>query len=286
MENLLKKIKALSLLARIDKPIGTLLLLWPTLSSFCLLTYGNPSLNLILIFILGTFLMRSAGCIINDIFDREFDKEVLRTKTRPLVTKEITVKEALFAFVILICLSGFLLFFLNKLSLYMALIGLGLAILYPLTKRFFSIPQFFLGLAFSWGIIMVSAAELNQITINAWIMFLACFLWIIAYDTIYALVDKEDDLKIGINSSAISFGDKELNIILICHLSSTFFWAISGILAKVSIVFYIALFLAVLLSFYQKELIKEREKDKCFAAFTNNNWIGLSIFIGSFLGTI
>ena len=162
-------------LMRADKPIGTALLLWPTLTSFIILTNGKPNFFLVGLFIVGTFLMRSAGCVINDYFDRDFDGEVHRTKDRPLVTGEVSSKEALLLFAFLISCSAFLLIFMNKLTIYMALIGLGLATLYPLTKRFFPIPQLFLGLAFSWGIMMVSSAELNEINVVSIALFGSCF---------------------------------------------------------------------------------------------------------------
>lgn len=282
----MKKFFLLLELMRFDKPIGTLLLLWPTLSALYLISGGYPSLKIVIIFTVGTFLMRSAGCVINDFFDKEIDGSVARTKDRPLVTGSVSEKEAIYLFIFLLSLSGFLLFFLNKLSLYLALMGLGLTLLYPLTKRFFRIPQLFLGLAFSWGILLASASVLNHLPLLTWLMFLACFFWIIAYDTVYAMIDLEDDKKIGNNSSAITFGDKDTKIVFICYFLSILFWLLAGVVAKVTLVYYMSLILVTIICLNQRELIKERNPQKCFKAFQNNNWVGLSIFIGSFLGTI
>ena len=188
-------------LMRADKPIGTVLLLWPTLTAFFILTNGNPDFVLVVLFIIGTFLMRSAGCVINDYFDKDFDGKVDRTKDRPIVTGEVSPKEALILFAVLVLSSTSLLLWMNPFTFYIAVIGFALATIYPLSKRFFSVPQVFLGLAFSWGIMMVSAAELNEINTTSLLLFGSCFFWIIAYDTAYALCDKDDDLNLGINSS-------------------------------------------------------------------------------------
>ena len=271
-------------LMRADKPIGTALLLWPTLSSFFILTNGYPDLFLILLFVLGTFLMRSAGCVINDYFDRNLDGSVARTKNRPLVTGAITEKEALILFFILISISASLLFWMNLLTFYMAIIGLALAMIYPLSKRFFSIPQVFLGLAFSWGIIMVSSAEINEVTSIALLLFASCFFWIMAYDTAYALCDKEDDIGIGINSSAIIFGDKVRLFFYSFHLVSLLILLSVAYQLDFHISFYIFASIALFLATYQVFLIKGEDSSKCLKAFKNNNWLGLSILIGSIAG--
>ena len=214
---------------RADKPIGTALLLWPTLSAFFILTNGNPNLLLIFLFMLGTFLMRSAGCVINDYFDRDFDGKVERTKNRPMITGEIRPVEALSLFTLLVLLSASLLFFMNLLTTYMAMVGLALATIYPLSKRFFSVPQIFLGLAFSWGIIMVSAAETNNISNISLLLFFSCFFWIIAYDTAYALCDKQDDLNLGINSSAITFGSIVVPLFFVLFIVVVLFGPYGGL---------------------------------------------------------
>ena len=271
-------------LMRADKPIGTTLLLWPTLSSFFILTAGNPDLFLMSLFVLGTFFMRSAGCVINDYFDRNFDGKVTRTKNRPLVIGEITEKEALILFFFLLLLSSSLLLWMNYLTFLMALIGLMLAIIYPLTKRFFSIPQIFLGLAFSWGIIMVSTAELNEVTEISLLLFASCFFWIMAYDTAYALCDKEDDLGIGINSSAIVFGENVRFFFYAFHIISLSVLILVSYILNFHFSFYFFALISLLLALYQGFLIKDQDHIKCLKAFKNNNWLGLSIFLGSISG--
>ena len=238
-------------LIRADKPIGTLLLLWPTLSAFFVLTKGNPNLFLLSLFVLGTFLMRSAGCVINDYFDKEFDGSVNRTKNRPLVTGLIKPSEALILFFCLILISSSLLIWMNLLTLKVAMFGLVLATFYPLTKRFFVIPQLFLGLAFSWGILMVSAAELNQISANSLALFASCFFWILAYDTAYAMSDKEDDIKVGLNSSAITFGRKVVYFFISFHLISLSIWSWLGYDLNMHPSFYLSSLSWLLLIFYQ-----------------------------------
>ena len=279
-----KKFFSFIKLMRADKPIGTLLLLWPTLSSFYILSEGNPNVFLMALFVLGTFLMRSAGCVINDFFDRDFDGKVERTKNRPLVTGEVSPNEALVLFTLLIVLSASLLIWMNIFTFYIALIGLALASLYPLTKRFLSVPQFFLGLAFSWGIIMVSAAEINQISSTTLILFFSCWSWIVAYDTAYALCDKEDDLVLGINSSAIAFGKNTVTMFILFHLISILLLTLVAVLSNFHSSFYFFLLISALLIVYQTFLIKDFDSEMCLKAFKNNNWLGMSIFIGSILG--
>lgn len=271
-------------LMRADKPIGTALLLWPTLSAFFILTNGDPNLFLIILFILGTFFMRSAGCVINDYFDKDFDGKVDRTKDRPIVTGEISPKEALILFVLLVLSSASLLLWMNQFTFYIALIGLGLASIYPLSKRFFSVPQVFLGLAFAWGIIMVSAAELNEVNTISLLLFISCFFWIIAYDTAYALCDKDDDLNLGINSSAITFGSNVVIFFFLFHAISTLILIYVAFLLNFHLIFYFFASVALTLAIYQSFLIKDHQSEKCLKAFKNNNWLGLTIFIGSIMG--
>jgi len=272
-------------LIRADKPIGTLLLLWPTLSAFLVLTEGNPDLLLITLFVLGTLLMRSAGCIINDYFDMEFDGSVDRTKNRPLVTGLIKPSEALVLFFLLIMASCCLLIWMNWLTIKVAALGLGLAIFYPLTKRFFAIPQLFLGLAFSWGIIMVSAAELNQINHISLVLFISCFFWILAYDTAYAMSDKEDDMKVGLRSSALTFGNRVVHFFISFHLIALSIWSWLGYQLNLHPLFFLSSLSWAFLIIYQYKLISNYDRHRCFLAFKNNNWVGFSLFIGSWLGT-
>ena len=268
-------------LMRLEKPIGTFLLLWPTLSAFIILKDGSPTLELVIIFCIGTFLMRSAGCVINDFFDKDFDGKVERTKNRPLVTGQIKSFEALALFFILISLSGSLLFWTNKLTVIVASFGLIIAVIYPLTKRVFKIPQIFLGLAFSWGILMVSAAELDRISSTSLIMFSACFFWIMAYDTAYAMSDREGDLSINLKSSAITFGKHTQKLIITFHLISLCLWSFCALLEKIHPIFYVSIVICLMLVFFQYQLIKDETPEKCFTAFKRNNWIGISILLGT-----
>ena len=268
---------------RLEKPIGTFLLLWPTLSAFMVLKDGSPTIKLVIIFCIGTFLMRSAGCVINDLFDKDFDGKVERTKERPIVTGEVSSVEAIVLFFILIGLSAVLLIWTNKFTVLIAGIGLLIAVFYPLTKRFFKVPQLFLGLAFSWGILMVSAAELEKISFTSLIMFSACFFWILAYDTAYALSDKEGDLFIGLNSSAITFGKNTPALIVVFHLISLCLWSLCALLEKMSPIFYLSIFVCLGLVFIQFLLVRNEEPDKCLKAFKQNNWIGFSILVGTTL---
>ena len=280
------KLIALGRLMRLENPIGTLLLLWPTLSAFFILKNGSPSLELVAIFCVGTFLMRSAGCVINDYFDRDFDGKVKRTKNRPLVTGEIKPQEALILFCILISLSASLLMWTNKLTIMIAFVGLLIAVIYPLTKRFFKVPQLFLCFAFSWGVLMVSAAELDSISLTSLIIFTACFFWIMAYDTAYAMSDKEDDESIGLYSSAITFGKHSQKLILSCHLISLCLWSLSGYIEKINPAFYLSILICLLLVFFQFQLIKDGDREKCFLALNRNNWIGFTILLGSIFATV
>ena len=280
------KLKGIAKLIRFDKPIGTFLLLWPTLSAFFILTNGHPSIILITIFCLGTFFMRSAGCVINDYFDRDIDGKVERTKDRPLITGEIKPIEALLTFIVFLMLSASLLIWTNKFTVIVALLGAGLTILYPLTKRLFQIPQVFLRLAFSWGVLMASAAELNQITISSVIIFSACFFWIMAYDTAYSMSDKEDDLSLNIYSSALTFGKYVKTIFLLCQIISLSLCGLSGYLESLGYAFFFSLLLVLVFVYHQYSLIKDYDRDKCFRAFRNNNWVGIAVFVGSVLGTL
>ena len=280
------KLIGLGKLMRLEKPIGTFLLLWPTLSAFMILKDGSPTFGLVIIFCIGTFFMRSAGCVINDFFDRDFDGKVERTKNRPLVTGQVKGFEAITLFFILVGFSASLLFWTNKLTVIVACIGLIIAVIYPLTKRFFELPQVFLGLAFSWGILMVSAAELDRISSTSLIMFSACFFWILAYDTAYAMSDKEGDLSIGLNSSAITFGKHSPTLIVAFHLISLSLWSLCALLEKMSPIFYLSIFVCLGLVFMQFLLVRNEEPEKCLKAFKQNNWIGFSILVGTMLPSI
>ena len=228
--------------------------------------------------------MRSAGCVINDYFDKDFDGKVDRTKDRPIVTGEVSPKEALALFAVLVLSSTSLLLWMNPFTFYIAVIGFALATIYPLSKRFFSVPQVFLGLAFSWGIMMVSAAELNEINTTSLLLFGSCFFWIIAYDTAYALCDKDDDLNLGINSSAIALGENVVIFFFLFHTISLFILLYVGFSLSFHPSFYFFALMAFILAIYQCFLIKEQESKQCLKAFKNNNWLGLTIFLGSIMG--
>lgn len=278
-----EKIKHFCVLMRWNKPIGFLLLLWPTLWALWLAARGNPPWSILFIFIMGVILMRSAGCIINDIADRKWDAHVVRTKERPLAAKKLSVKEALYLFFLLITLAFLLILFLNWLSILLAIIGLLLAIVYPYLKRVTHLPQVGLGFAFSWGIPMAFAAVLGFIPPQAWLLFIAAALWPIIYDTYYAMTDKADDVMVGIKSTAILF-DK--HIILFIGLLQTGFillMALVGMLFYLGFYYYFSLLIVSLFFFYQEWLIKDKKPEDCFKAFLNNNWVGFIIFLGIFL---
>ena len=278
------KLSSFLRLMRADKPIGSALLLWPTLMSFFLLTDGNPNYFLMSLFIIGTILMRSAGGVINDFFDRDFDGNVERTKERPIAAGEISPNEALLLFFFLVLCSACLLLFMNLLTFLMALLGLGLATFYPISKRFFPIPQVFLGLAFSWGIIMVSSAQLGEINILSLALFLSCFFWIIAYDTAYALCDKKDDLDLGIHSSAITFGKNVTAFFFLLHFLSITILIFIAYIKNFHISFYFFASISSAMVIYQCFLIKDQDSTNCLKAFKNNNLVGLSFLCGSILG--
>jgi len=268
-------------LMRLDKPIGILLLLWPTLWSLWLSANGRPDWILVWIFVLGTVLMRSAGCVINDFADRDFDPHVARTRDRPLAAGRVTTKEALLLFAALVLCSFFLI--LPVLSAYLlglAAVALFLAASYPFTKRFLAIPQAYLGVAFGFGIPMACAAQLGAITPTAWWLLLANVFWAVAYDTEYAMVDRADDLRIGIKTSAITFGRFDVAAVMLCYAVTLALIAWVGRLHAMGWPFYAGLVVAAGIAGYHFTLIRQREPALCFKAFLHNNWIGASIFAG------
>ncbi|PKG37498.1 4-hydroxybenzoate octaprenyltransferase [Psychromonas sp. Urea-02u-13] len=271
-------------LMRIDKPIGSLLLLWPTLWALWLAAKGFPELNVLIVFTLGVFIMRSAGCVINDFADRKVDGFVERTKNRPLPSGRATSREAIVLFLVL-SLSAFLLVLSqNWLTIQLSVIGLLLAFSYPFMKRFTHLPQLILGLAFGWAIPMAYAAQANQIDNVVWILFIVNVLWTIAYDTLYAMVDRDDDLKIGIKSTAILFGKYDKFIVGLLQFSSLLLLVWLGFLEQLGAVYYLGLVVVLILFFKQQIAIKERDKQACFKAFLSNNLVGFVIFIALFLG--
>jgi 4-hydroxybenzoate polyprenyl transferase, proteobacterial len=270
-------------LARLDKPIGTLLLLWPTLWALWLASAGVPSFSLLLIFTAGVFVMRSAGCVINDYADRDFDGHVKRTSARPLPAGRLTAIRALLFFLLLVLIAFVLVWQLNQFTIYLSVGGLLLAAIYPFMKRVTSLPQVVLGMAFSWAIPMAYGAVAGQLTVTTWLLFLANLVWTIAYDTMYAMVDRDDDLKIGVKSTAILFGQNDRLYIALLQLGTLGLLAIIGGLEQLTVSYYISLLLAAGLFIYQQWLIRHRQRDACFHAFLNNNWVGMLIFAGIML---
>ena len=267
-------------LMRIEKPIGTFQLLWPTFWALWIASKGMPDFTVLLAFTLGTFLMRSAGCVVNDFADRDIDGAVARTSKRPFAQGLVTKSEALLLLLILCLLAALCLLPLNRLTWLMSLPALFLAVTYPFTKRFFPLPQFYLGLAFSFGIPMAFAAVANSVPPLAWLIFAANVLWTLAYDTIYAMADKEDDLKIGIKTSAITFGHHDVSAVMLCHFWFSVLMALLGWQIGASWPYWLVLPLVVYWQWQQYQVIKTRDRWACFRVFLENNRIGLAWFFG------
>ena len=278
--NLKQKWDVYSRLTRIDRPIGTLLLMWPCLMALMLAAGGMPDFKVLIIFIIGVVIMRACGCIINDYADRDLDSFVERTKSRPLASGEISTKEALILFVVL-GLSAFgLVLLLNGLVVKLSVVGIILTIIYPFTKRITNMPQMFLGVVWSWSIPMAYAAQTGEVPIEAWWLFAANWFWTVAYDTMYAMVDRDDDLKVGIKSTAILFGKYDRQIIGLFQLAALACFIAAGWSADRGLLYGLGLLTFVGFSTYQQMLIFERERAPCFKAFLNNNWAGLALFVG------
>jgi 4-hydroxybenzoate polyprenyltransferase len=276
-----EKLSLYEKLMRLDKPIGILLLLWPTLWGLWLSANGHPNLVVLWIFILGTVLMRSAGCVINDYADRDFDRHVERTKERPITAGKVSTKEALALFAILsLCAFALVLLLDNKLVIWMSIPALFLAASYPFTKRFLAIPQAYLGIAFGFGIPMAYAAHLGTVPSEAWWLLLANVFWAVAYDTEYAMVDREDDLKIGIKTAAITFGRFDVAAVMVCYAITLGIIGWLGYLRHFGWPFYAGLLVAAGIMGVHYTWIRERERMRCFKAFLHNNYVGLAIFLG------
>ncbi len=265
-------------LMRLDKPIGILLLLWPTLWALWIAGNGHPDWRVTLIFIAGTVLMRSAGCVMNDYADRHFDRYVERTKNRPLTAGLVSEKEALLLAAALVLLSFILVLQLNRLTVQLSIAALFLAATYPFTKRFFSIPQAYLGIAFGFGIPMAFAALTGGVPVLAWQLLLANVCWSLAYDTEYAMVDRDDDIHIGIRSSALFFGKFDVAAIMFFYLTMLELLAWVGKQAGLGWPFYLGLGVAAAIAFYHYTLIRDRQREGCFKAFLHNNWLGAAVF--------
>ncbi len=270
-------------LMRLHRPIGSFLLLWPTLWALWLAADGHPTPKLFAIFVIGVFVMRSAGCIINDFADRNFDPHVQRTRARPLATREVSIWEALILFALLCLIALGLVLLLNRLTQELAVIGALLVISYPFMKRYTYLPQPYLGLAFGWGIPMAYAAVTGGVPTVAWLIFIANVIWATVYDTMYAMVDRPDDIRIGIKSTAILFGDLDRTIIGILQVLLLMDLLLVGYQTRMSTVYYLGLAFALLFAFYQQVLIRRRNPQRCFQAFMNNNWFGAAVFAGILL---
>ncbi len=268
------------LLARFDKPIGILILLWPTLWAIWLASDGKPDSLVLIVFCLGVILMRAAGCIINDYADRHYDAHVERTQSRPIATGKVAPKEALVLFAVLCLLAFSLVLLLNIYTILLSIGGVFLAASYPFMKRYTQLPQAYLGISFGWAVPMAFAAQANHIPLVGWLLYLSVALWALVYDTMYAMVDKDDDLKIGIKSTAILFGRHDKLIIGILQLTIMALLLWIGWLQGLKWPYYLGLLCAAGLFLYQQTLIVDRNKQNCFAAFLNNNWFGLSVYLG------
>ncbi len=275
-----QRLDAYEKLMRLDKPIGILLLLWPALWA---LWFASPLVQrpeIVLIFVMGTVLMRSAGCVMNDYADRDFDPHVKRTAGRPLAACLVSPNEALILAGALALLAFGLVLFLNKLTILLSLVALFLAATYPFTKRFFPLPQAYLGIAFGFSIPMAFAAYQNTVPPLAWVLLAANIFWAIAYDTEYAMVDRDDDMKLNLKSSALLFGVFDVAATMLCHSLFITIMAGVGVWLKLGLLYFLGLLLAAALIGCQYQMIKTRERERCFKAFMNNNWVGAAVFAG------
>jgi 4-hydroxybenzoate polyprenyltransferase len=267
-------------LVRLDRPIGILLLLWPMLWALWIASHGKPDPLVLFVFILGTVLMRSAGVAINDYADRNIDGHVQRTRQRPLATGKVSPKEALIVFSVLVLISFSLVLLLNRLTIYLSFGGLVLAAVYPFAKRYTHLPQVVLGMAFAWAVPMAFAAQTNTLPKEAWLIYVVTVVWAVIYDTMYAMVDREDDLKIGVKSTAILFGEADRAILFILQLMMFAGLFLVGRQAGLHKPYYVSMGIAAVMALYQQALIRQREPERCFRAFLNNNWLGTILFIG------
>lgn len=274
------KWQAYSRLMRTDRPIGSLLLLWPTYWALWIAARGIPDWHILIIFTIGVFSMRAAGCVINDFADRKFDGSVERTKNRPLPRGDVTEKEAKILFAVLVLVSFGLVLTLNTMTIWLSVAGLALAWVYPFVKRVSHLPQVVLGAAFGWSIPMAFAAVSESLPAECWLLFAVNIVWSVIYDTQYAMVDRNDDLKIGVKSTAILFGRFDKMIIGILQLVMILMLLWIGLMVNLSGIFYWSLLLAGALFVYQQRLMADRERDPCFQAFMNNNYVGFILFLG------
>jgi 4-hydroxybenzoate polyprenyltransferase len=274
------RLREYALLMRLHRPIGTLLLLWPVLWALWIAAGGFPDFGVLAVFAAGVLLMRSAGCVINDYADRDFDPHVARTRDRPLAAGRVSAREALALAAVLAAAAFALVLTMNRLTILMSFLGAALAVSYPFTKRYTHLPQFYLGAAFGWGVPMAFAAQTGAVPAEAWILFAATLSWAVAYDTAYAMVDRDDDLRIGVKSTAILFGRADRLMIALFHALTLGLLAWVGARAGLGLAYYVGLTAAAALALYQQWLMRGRDRDACFRAFLNNNWFGIAVFVG------
>ncbi|CNE53655.1 4-hydroxybenzoate octaprenyltransferase [Yersinia nurmii] len=277
------KWRAYCRLMRIDKPIGSLLLLWPTLWALWLAGRGIPDAKILVVFVLGVFMMRAAGCVVNDFADRKIDGHVKRTASRPLPSGAVSEKESKILFGVLVLISFGLVLTLNSMTIWLSLVGLVLAWIYPFMKRVTNLPQVVLGAAFGWSIPMGFAAVSESLPLVCWLLLLANICWTVAYDTLYAMVDRDDDLKIGVKSTAILFGQYDRLIVGLLQLATLLLMVAIGYLMHLGGAFYWSVLLAGALFIHQQKMIAKRQREPCFQAFLNNNYVGLVLFLGILL---
>lgn len=266
-------------LTRLDRPIGIYLLLWPTLMGLWLAAEGLPSIDVLVIFTLGVVVMRSAGCVINDFADRKIDGHVKRTNTRPLAAGLVTEKEALLLFVGLLAFALILVLLTNQTTILLSFVAVGLAASYPFMKRYTYLPQVVLGAAFAWAIPMGYTALEIPLTETTWLLFSATVLWTVVYDTLYAMVDRDDDLKIGVRSTAILFGEYDKLMIGVLQGFAVMTWILVGLRAELGIFWWLGVLISIASFAHQQWMIRNRDRDACFQAFLNNHWVGLVLFV-------
>jgi 4-hydroxybenzoate polyprenyltransferase len=267
-------------LMRLDRPIGILLLLWPTLSALWIAAEGWPDTLVLIIFTLGVIVMRSAGCVINDYADRNIDGQIVRTMNRPLATGALDENDALRLFAVLGVIAFLLVIFLNELTILMSIVGLFLAATYPFMKRFTHLPQIYLGAAFGWAIPMAFAAQTGSVPMIAWLLFLANVVWSTIYDTFYAMADREDDLLAGVKSTAVLFGNDDKVIIAVLQVTFLVTMVMVGSQLELNFIYYIGVLVTLVLFVYQQHLVRDRQPAQCLQAFLNNNWVGAVLFAG------
>jgi len=286
MTGLQRRLREYVLLTRLDRPIGILLLLWPVLWALWLASNGLPEPKLLVIFVLGTVLTRSAGCIVNDLADRDFDPHVSRTHSRPLAARRVSPHEAVALFVVLSLLAFALVWQLDARTIALSVIAIGLMLSYPLFKRFFPAPQAYLGIAFGWGVPMAYMATQGTVPLEGWLLFVVAVVWAVIYDTFYAMVDRPDDLKLGLKSTAILFGKADLVIVALCQLAMLAVLVFVGVRRGLDAYYFIGLASAAALFARQLWSSRQREPGACFKAFLNNNYVGFAIFAGIAIATV